>query len=113
MYSVLLVTGDRNFREVATRVLTAAGFATVPATHTGHALLSCLGPRQFDVLVIEQDPADARGVDVLQLLRHQPEMRVVRIGLRSEGADLVRPFIADDLLAAVSIAAGRTSSAWF
>ena len=113
MYSVLLVTGNRDFREVATRVLTAAGFATVAAAHPGHALLACLGPRQFDVLVIEEDPADTRGAAAPRLLRHQPDMRVVRIGRLAEGADLERPFIADDLLAAVSTAAARTSSAWF
>ena len=112
MYSVLLVTEDRDLREVATRVLSAAGFATVPAAHAGHALLACLGARQFDVLVIEEDSADARGPAVPRLLRHQPDMRVVRIGRRPGRADLVRPFIADDLLAAVAIAAGRTSSAW-
>jgi DNA-binding response OmpR family regulator len=112
MYSVLLVTGDKDLREVATRVLTAAGFAAVPAAHAGHALLACLGPRQFDVLVIEEDPADGRGPAAPRLLRHQPDMRVVRIGRRREGAELVRPFIADDLVAAVSVAASRASSAW-
>ena len=114
MFSVLLVTSDRDLREVATRVLTAAGFATTPAAHSGHALLACLGPEQFDVLVIEEDDADKGGPVSRRLLRHQPDTRVVRIGRPGEGADLVRPFIADDLLAAVSLAAGRTpSSPWF
>ena len=113
MHSVLLVTPDRDLREVAARVLTTAGFEAVTAAHGGHALLACLGPRRFDVLVIEEAPGDTAH----RLLRYQPEMEVVRIvGCDSGGAELVRPFIADDLLAAVSVAAARRafpSSAWF
>ena len=111
MFSVLLVTGDRDLREVAARVLTAAGFATATAAHSGHALLACLGPRAFDVLVVEEDSREARNDTARRLLRHQPRMRVVHIGRDRERAELVRPFVADDLIAAVALAAVREPSA--
>ena len=111
MFSVLVVISDRDLREVAARVLASAGFATATAAHGGHALLACLGPRAFDVLLIEEDPLEGPTDTVRRLLRHQPWMRVVRIGRRREGADLVRPFLADDLLAATALAAVREPSA--
>ncbi len=110
MFSVLLVTGDRDLRDVASRVLASAEFATVAAAHGGHALLACLGAQAFDVLVIEEEPLDRRTGTIRRLLRHQPWMRVVRVGRRGEGSDLVRPFVSDDLLAAVALAAVREPS---
>jgi CheY-like chemotaxis protein len=111
MFSVLLLTGDRDLREVAARVLTAAGFATATAAHSGHALLACLGPRAFDVLVIEEQSREAREDTARRLLRHQPGMRIVHVGRKGERADLVRPFVADDLVAVVALAAVREPSA--
>ena len=117
MYNVLLVTADRGLREAGSRVLASAGLTVVTAAHSGHALLACLGAVHFDVLVIEEEQEDAPDAVPRRLVRHQPGMRVVRVGRPHAGIagtdrpDLVRPFIADDLLAAVALAAVRQPAA--
>lgn len=106
MYSVLLVTADGDLREAGARVLGTAGFAVTTAAHGGHALLACLSAARFDVLVIEDEDRHV----ATRLLRRQPGMRIVRIGRHD--AELVRPFFADDLIAAVSVAAAVPSPDW-
>jgi len=106
MTSVLFVSHDADLRAVASRVLTRAGVQVKTASHGGHALLACVERGAFDVLVIEDQLPEGPGSDIaVRLGRHCPDMHVVRMcdaaGPDGVGVAVVRPFLADDLIAAV------------
>lgn len=104
MTSVLFVSHDDDLCAVAERVLTRAGFDVRTATHGGHALLACVERGTFDVLVVEQALPEGPGRALAaRLRRHCPGLRAVLMcdEAPSEGAAVVRPFTADDLVEAV------------
>jgi CheY-like chemotaxis protein len=103
--SVLLVTEDTAFRAVTARVLERAGYSVLAAAHSGHAILASL-QQSFDVLVIEQRLIEGSSRSIAdRIQRYSPALSIVRIWSTppaSPGdADLVRPFTADALLAAL------------
>lgn len=110
MVKILFVSHDTDLRAAASRALTQSGFIVTAASHAGHASLACAGEHQFDVLVIENEMPDATGATIAaRLRRYCPELRTVRMcdaGIVDNGANVVvRPFTADDLIAAVLMAA--------
>jgi len=102
---VLLVTGDPNLREVATRVLEREHYDVVAVAHSGHALLACLAGRRVDVLATELSMEDTSGPALAERLRrHHPGLQAVyfgQLGTRECDNVLVRPFTRDDLLTRV------------
>ena len=103
--SVLLVTEDSELRSVTTRVLDDAGYLVMAAAHSGHAILASL-QQPFDVLVIEQRLAEGSARSIAdRIQRYNRDVCVIRLCADKAGArqetDLVRPFTADDLLAAL------------
>jgi DNA-binding response OmpR family regulator len=110
MLKILFVSHDADLRAAASRALTRSGFQVTAASHAGHASLACAGERTFDVLVVENEMPDARGATIAaRLRRYCPGLQVVRMcdaGTGDLGANVVvRPFTADDLIAAVLVAA--------
>ena len=104
---VLVVTADRDFREVAARVLGNEGYRVLTAAHAGHAVLHGL-QSQVDLALIELSMEDLSGPALADRLRRQnPELRTVYLAKagtpESEGV-LVRPFTRDDLLAELTLA---------
>jgi CheY-like chemotaxis protein len=110
MSSVLFVSHDVDLCAVAARVLAKAGCRVALATHGGHATLACVEHGGFDVLIIENQMPEGSGLGIAERLRRYcPELQVVlmsdeRSAVSSEGT-VVRPFIADDLIAAAVDAA--------
>jgi DNA-binding response OmpR family regulator len=103
--SVLLVTEDSDLRMVATRVLEAAGYLVMAAAHSGHAILASL-QQPFDVLVIEQRLVEGNARSIAERIqRYNPDLSVIRLCAQIPTprleTDLVRPFTAEDLLAAL------------
>lgn len=106
MRKVLFVSHDANLCAAATRVLARAGLEVTVADHGGHALLECL-QGEFDTLVIEERLPEGAGSRVVATLRRvRPRIRVVRLSdgpaRTNEGSVLYRPFVADDLIAAIT-----------
>jgi DNA-binding response OmpR family regulator len=115
MPQVLIVSNDTDYREVASRVLTNAGHDVTAVPHAGHALLACIQRPTTNVLVINENGADGPAGDVARRLRrYSRNLRVVcmcdRATAGNGDATLVRPFTADDLLAAVEAACAATES---
>jgi DNA-binding response OmpR family regulator len=111
--SVLLVTDDADLRRVTARVLEEAGYLVMAAAHSGHAILASL-QQPFDVLVIEQRLAEGSARSIAQRIqRYNPDVCLIRLCPQTSaatcGTDLVRPFTAEDLLAALR-AVARTPS---
>jgi len=108
MTAVLFVSHDSDLRAAASRVLAMAGCRVTAAAHAGHASLACMETASFDVLVIEGDMPDGSGQDIAdRLRRYCPAVQVVRMfnadsAAPASGIALVRPFLADDLIRAVS-----------
>jgi CheY-like chemotaxis protein len=107
---VLLVTSDRDLREVAARVLGNEGYRVLTAAHAGHAVLQSL-QTHVDVAAIELSMEDMSGPALAERLRRQsPNLRAVYIAKAGtpecEGV-LVRPFTRDDLLAELALAECR------
>lgn len=110
MLKILFVSHDADLRAAASRALTRSGFHVTAASHAGHASLACAGEHTFDVLVIENEMPDAAGATIAaRLRRYCPGLQFVRMcdaGTGANGANaVVRPFTADDLIAAVLLAA--------
>jgi len=106
MTSVLFVSEDADLRAVASRVLARAGFDVKAVEHGGHALLATVERGGFDTLVVENELPDGSGATLARRLqRHCPRLRVVRMcdagAPAGEGVAVVRPFTADDLIAAI------------
>jgi DNA-binding response OmpR family regulator len=114
--SVLLVTGDDSLAGTCRQALEREGYAVTVASHSGHALLECLGGHHADVLLTELSMPDGSGPELAERLqRYFPKLRTVFIANADtdravENLDvLVRPFSDDELLA--RIRASLTSSA--
>ena len=110
MLKILFVSHDNDLRAAASRALTRSGFHVTAASHAGHASLACAGENTFDVLVIENEMPDAAGATIAtRLRRYCPGLQSVRMcdaGTVANGVNaVVRPFTADDLIAAVLMAA--------
>jgi CheY-like chemotaxis protein len=104
---VLLVTGDADLREAASRVLRLHGYQVLTASHAGHAVLKCLQASRVDVALIEMSMDDVSGPALADRLRRQnPNMRAVYFAqpgtVECDGV-LVRPFTREDLLAQVTL----------
>jgi len=116
MLKILFVSHDADLRAAASRALTRSGFHVTAASHAGHASLACAGEHRFDVLVIENDMPDATGTAIAaRLRRYCPGLQVVRMcdaGTDPSGANtVIRPFTADDLIAAALVAASPAVAA--
>ena len=110
MLNILFVSHDADIRAAASRALTRSGFHVTAASHAGHASLACARENVFDVLVIENEMPDASGAAIAaRLRRYCPGLQSVRLCDPGTGASgpnaVVRPFTADDLIAAVLLAA--------
>jgi DNA-binding response OmpR family regulator len=110
MLKILFLSHDASLRAAASRALTLSGFHVTVASHAGHASLACAGEQTFDVLVIENDMPDATGAAIAaRLRRYCPDLQVVKMCNAGMGVGdahaIVRPFTADDLIAAVLLAA--------
>jgi CheY-like chemotaxis protein len=105
---ILVVTDDREWREVSSRVLSREGYTVISAAHAGHAVLACMTAGRVDLLVAELSMEDVSGPMLAARLRRQcPEMAAVylgRAGTPECDGVLVRPFTRDDLLAALTLA---------
>jgi CheY-like chemotaxis protein len=108
MPTVLFVSPDADLRAVASRVLVKAGCKVEAAAHAGHASLACMEGEAFDVLVIEDQMRDVSSETITaRVRRFYPDVQVVRMcdaapGAVAEGMAVVRPFTADDLIAAIA-----------
>ena len=113
--SVLLVTDDGDLRAAAARVLGSAGYAVTAAAHSGHAILASL-QSNFDVLLIEQRLAEGSSRSIAgRIQRYNPEIRIIRFCGKAtavrNATDVVRPFTADDLFAALRVVVPTASAA--
>jgi DNA-binding response OmpR family regulator len=114
--TVLVVDDDGAFREIATRILQDAGYATAEAA-SGEEALEVARRQQPDVVILDvRLRGPLSGHEVCRILKRelQPEPAVIFVsGARTEsfdrvggllvGADdyVVKPFAADELLARV------------
>jgi DNA-binding response OmpR family regulator len=113
MPQVLIVSSDADYRAVASRVLQKAGHDVVAVPHAGHALIECIQRPTTSVLVINDEGTDGPASDVARRLkRYSRNLRVVSMCDRATvgrgDASVVRPFTADDLLAAIEAACAAT-----
>jgi DNA-binding NtrC family response regulator len=115
MPHVLIVSHDADYRDVATRVLMKAGHLVTAVPHAGHALIECIQRPTTSVLVINEHGADGAAEDVARRLkRYSRNLRVVCMcdgpATTRGDARVVRPFTADDLLAAIDSACATAES---
>jgi DNA-binding response OmpR family regulator len=115
MPQVLIVSNDADYRAVASRVLKKAGHDVTAVPHAGHALIECIQRPTTSVLIINENGTDGPASDVARRLkRYSRNLRVVcicdRPPARRGDAAVVRPFTADDLLAAIDAACTTTKS---
>jgi FixJ family two-component response regulator len=103
---VLLASDDGDFRAAAGRVLEGASYDVLHAPHAGHALLASMLAPRLDVLVVDMRLPDSSGPGLTrQLLRRCRDLRVLYLANTEDPITvspvLQRPFVADDLLAAI------------
>jgi DNA-binding response OmpR family regulator len=84
--SVLLVSADPAFSEVASRVLRQAWYAAETAPHGGHAFLACMRQR-FELILIDTQSIGGSEQFLGGLLRHCPGARVIPLRTRPTNAD--------------------------
>jgi DNA-binding response OmpR family regulator len=114
MPQVLIVSNDADYRAVISRVLKKAGHQVTAVPHAGHALIECIRRPAMSVLVMNENGTDGPAADVARRLkRYSRNLRLVcmcdRPANGSAGdAAVVRPFTADDLLAAIELACATT-----
>ena len=84
--SVLLVSADPEFTDVAIRVLRRAWYAAETAPHGGHAFLACMRQR-FDLILIDNESITGSEQFIGGLLRHCRGARVAPFGSRPQSAD--------------------------
>ncbi|UXI67466.1 EAL domain-containing protein [Tahibacter amnicola] len=86
-WRVLLVDPDRTHAVEAARALAERGM-TARLVPNGQATLAALGEFRPDVVVIDLALPDVRGIDLTQMIRHQPEYAAVPIILAADAADV-------------------------
>ena len=104
--SVLVVTEDEALATACRGTLEQAGYEVTCASHSGHALLECLGGRRADVLLAELSMPDGSGPALAERLRrYYPQMQAVYFATPGTMVDaenvLFRPFSRDELLTRV------------
>jgi DNA-binding response OmpR family regulator len=114
--AIALVTDDDELREACARVLRRECYVVLTASHSGHAMLACLGGHPIDVLISELSMAEGSGAALARRMRrHHPDLQVIylaRAGTRHESSSvLVRPFTRDDLLTRLQRLAPDSTSA--
>lgn len=110
---ILVIDGDRGFREFLGDALKAEGFPVRLAANA-HAGLACAADRPSSLVVLEQDLPDRSGLDVLNELRRGiPQPRVIVVTANASFGSAVRaikagafhylakPFAFDELLECV------------
>lgn len=111
---VLMVTSDRNFTDVASRVLQREGYEVVTAPHAGHAVLAALTLERIDVLITEMTLDDMAGQRLAATLRrYHPGLLSLLMAQQPtprEDGVLVRPFTCDELLIELNVAPARAAS---
>jgi DNA-binding NtrC family response regulator len=118
MARILFISHDADMRAVASRVLIKHDHLVAIAEHAGHASLACMDRQDFDVIVIEEQMPEAPGMAIAERLRRYcPGAEIVRMSVagaggssEDQGARLVRPFNADQLLDAISVAAAAAAA---
>lgn len=115
MPQVLIVSSDPDYRAVASRVLEKAGHHVSAVPHAGHALIECIQRPDTSVVVINENGTDGPAGDVARRLRrYSHNLRLVRVcdrpSRRHDNATLIRPFTAEDLLAAIDAACATTEA---
>ncbi len=101
-WRVLLAEVDRESATERARWLAGRGM-TVRLASNGQAALSALADFRPDVLVVDQELSDVRGIELIQLVRAQPEQAALPIVLMSANGDVADRFDAvaagcDDVL---------------
>jgi len=110
---VLIVASDTGLREASARVLTAAGYTVMTASHAGHAMLACITAGHVDVLAADLWMEDLSGPALAARLRRDcPDMATVYFAgagtPECEGV-LVQPFTREDLIAAVALSSAAVA----
>jgi DNA-binding response OmpR family regulator len=113
MPQVLIVSNDADYRAVVSRVLKKAGHQVTAVPHAGHALIECIQRPAMSVLVMNENGTDGPARDVARRLkRYSRNLRLVCVcdgPSPKRGAEtVVRPFTADELLAAIDAACATT-----
>jgi CheY-like chemotaxis protein len=76
--SVLIATGDSDFREAADRVLTREGYCVLTAAHSGHAVLACVANTRIDIVVTDLASEEMSGPELADTLRrYHPGLRAL------------------------------------
>ena len=86
-WRVLLADSDREHAVDAARSLAERGM-TARIVANGQAALAALAEFRPDVIVIDHDLADVRGIELTQMIRHQPEQAAVPIILAAGAGDV-------------------------
>ena len=122
---VLVVDDEPTIRDIVSRYLLRAGYATTVAA-TGREAITCAGRDRPDVVVLDLALPDLDGLEVMRRLRRQERDRTAIllltargeesdrvIGLRL-GADdyVVKPFSPAELVARVDAIVRRLEPAW-
>jgi CheY-like chemotaxis protein len=113
MFSILFVSHDVELRGVAMRALERTGCTVTTAAHGGHAMRAVTGGGAFDVVMIENELPEGSGKSVADRLRlNAPGLAIVvmcnrRSIVPADEIAVIRPFTAEDLIAAAVHAAGH------
>jgi diguanylate cyclase (GGDEF)-like protein len=90
-WRVLIVDQNRTQAADAARCLVERGM-TVRLAGNGQAALTALGDFRPDVIVLDCDLPDVRGIELIQLVRQQPEYAAVPIIFAANAADIGQRF---------------------
>jgi DNA-binding response OmpR family regulator/EAL domain-containing protein (putative c-di-GMP-specific phosphodiesterase class I) len=90
-YRVLLVEQDRDLAIQCGQWIAAEGMTARVAAH-GAAAISALADFQPDAVLIDAQLPDARGIDVVQMIRQQAEYATLPIVLAAEAGDATERF---------------------
>lgn len=90
-WRVLLVDRDRQHATTCARSLVENGI-TARVAEDGQIALGVLGDFRPDLIVIDADLPDVRGIELIQLIRQQPEYAAVPIILAANDTDIGQRF---------------------
>lgn len=90
-WRVLLVDADRDQSAEAAHWLVERGM-TARLANNGQAALNALGSFQPDIIIVDCDLPDLRGIELIQLIRQQPEFASVPVILAADTADIGQRF---------------------